>query len=544
MDMRCPIVLALLSSLAACGGSSNSSSMSSTPMGEVVAGADAYTVYVDPSGLSNSDLLDVLANDTSSSGGTLSLVGVTGPAHGSAVVQAVCGVQEAVLGVPPPRPCIAYLSTPGFIGVDQFTYTVQDSNGHTATGQITVTIMDHFVLQGRVLAPAGSISATQVGLLGHDERTPIATDGTFALSLPVGTTDQTLIADAPNADPSFVARLGATGSRLPDLSGNGPVEPVELRLNGFSTALYAVMTEPGDPSLPAYFEGEALDWPDILDRATLIQLALEAGGVSAALPSPLVIATDADVRAQLRARFGDAAIAQREQALLDDADQLPLMTSPPQQVIAYAQDLGAWGDVVLVRLTGAGTGSYVTAYGGGTAGWQTADGLTTVTPTSGPADIGPFAFRLIGIDGDISFGVSLRSNGRLGTQLWNGEQAPQLFVSSNPAGLQDASFSVVSRYAVNGTVHQVPVCFLPAGADAPFSYTLGFHQDTTGIILGSAAPFEWLQSSVLSVRYGDGSVATYITTARFVDNSLRVIADETFPSGDEVLCAGRDVQQF
>ena len=251
MDMRCPIVLGLLSLLAGCGGSSNSSSMPSTPMGEVVAGADAYTVYVAPNGLSNSDLLDVLANDTSSSGGTLSLVGVTSPAHGSAVVQAVCGVQEAVLGVPPPRPCVAYLSTPGFVGVDEFTYTVQGSSGHTAAGQVTVTVMDHFVLQGRVLAPAGSISATQVGLLGHAERVPIATDGTFALPLPVGTTDQTLIADAPNGEPSFVAQLGSTGSPLPDLSGNGPVEPVELRLNGFSTALYAVMTEPGDPSHPA-----------------------------------------------------------------------------------------------------------------------------------------------------------------------------------------------------------------------------------------------------------------------------------------------------
>ena len=61
---------------------------------------------------------------------------------------------------------------------------------------------------------------------------------------------------------------------------------------------------------------------------------------------------------------------------------------------------------------------------------------------------------------------------------------------------------------------------------------------------GPRAPFDWLQSSVLSVRYADGSLATYITVARFVDNSLRVIADETFPSGDEVLCAGRDVQQF
>lgn len=544
MDMRCPIALALFSLLAACGGSSNSSSMSSPPMDEIVAGADSYTVYVAPNGLANSGDLDVLANDTSSTGSTLSLVGVTAPAHGSAVVQSACGVQEAVVGLPTPRPCIVYLPTTGFVGVDQFTYTVQDQSGLTGTGQVAVTVMDHFVLQGRVLAPAGSISATQVGLQGHSERAPIASDGTFALSLPVGTTDQTLIADAPNAQPSFVARLGATGSRLPDLSGNGPVEPVELRLNGFSTALYAVMTEPGDPSLPAYFEGEALNWPDILDRATLIQLALEAGGVSAALPAPLVIATDVDVRAQLRARFGDAVITQREQALLDDGDQLPLMTAPPQQIIAYAQDVGAWGDVVLVRLTGASTGSYVTAYGAGSASWQTANGLTTVTPTGGPSDIGPFAFRLIGIDGDIEFGVSLRSNGRLGTQLWNGERAPELFAATNPAGLQDASFSVVSRYAVNGTVHQVPICFLPAGADAPFSYTLGFHQDTTGTVLGSGAPFAWLQSSVLSVQYADTSLATYITTARFVDNSLRVIADETLPSGDEILCAGRDVQQF
>ena len=45
------------------------------------------------------------------------------------------------------------------------------------------------------------------------------------------------------------------------------------------------------------------------------------------------------------------------------------------------------------------------------------------------------------------------------------------------------------------------------------------------------------------MRYEDDMIATYIATAQFADRTMRVIADESFSGGEELLCAGRDVLQ-
>ncbi|MEV6344439.1 Ig-like domain-containing protein [Actinoplanes sp. NPDC051851] len=69
--------------------------------------------------------IDVLANDTDPEGETLTLVSVTTPQHGSAVV---------VNGK------VRYTPAKGFSGTDTFTYTVRDSSGNTAIETVSVRV--------------------------------------------------------------------------------------------------------------------------------------------------------------------------------------------------------------------------------------------------------------------------------------------------------------------------------------------------------------------------------------------------------------------
>ena len=69
--------------------------------------------------------IDVLANDTSSIPAPLSLVSVTQPAHGTAVIQGTA---------------VLYTPEADFCGLDVFTYTVTDGGG-TDTGVVTVQVV-------------------------------------------------------------------------------------------------------------------------------------------------------------------------------------------------------------------------------------------------------------------------------------------------------------------------------------------------------------------------------------------------------------------
>jgi hypothetical protein len=67
----------------------------------------------------------VLANDTDPDGDTLTVTGVTQPADGSAVVNG--------------DGTITYTPDPGFVGTDDFTYSISDGTS-TSTARVTVTV--------------------------------------------------------------------------------------------------------------------------------------------------------------------------------------------------------------------------------------------------------------------------------------------------------------------------------------------------------------------------------------------------------------------
>ena len=71
--------------------------------------------------------IDVLANDSDPNGDTLTVVEVSAPAHGTAVVAAAGTVE--------------YTPEPDFHGTDRFTYVVGDGSGLTARAAVEVTVL-------------------------------------------------------------------------------------------------------------------------------------------------------------------------------------------------------------------------------------------------------------------------------------------------------------------------------------------------------------------------------------------------------------------
>jgi hypothetical protein len=70
--------------------------------------------------------LDVLANDTDPDGDSLSLTGVTAPAHGTAALN---------------NGKVDYSPATNYYGADSFDYTISDGNGGTDTGTVNVTVL-------------------------------------------------------------------------------------------------------------------------------------------------------------------------------------------------------------------------------------------------------------------------------------------------------------------------------------------------------------------------------------------------------------------
>ena len=89
--------------------------------------------------------IDVLAND---SGDSLTIVGHTQPAHGSLTLEA--------------DQTFTYLPDPGFAGVDGFSYTVEDAAGATATGTVTISVLDPN--EDPVAAPDAAATAAGVAV--------------------------------------------------------------------------------------------------------------------------------------------------------------------------------------------------------------------------------------------------------------------------------------------------------------------------------------------------------------------------------------------
>lgn len=76
--------------------------------------------------MNQTQILNVLANDTDPNGDSLSVSTITGPQHGTAVRNA--------------DGTVTYTPATSYVGSDSFTYTVSDGQGGTATASVSITV--------------------------------------------------------------------------------------------------------------------------------------------------------------------------------------------------------------------------------------------------------------------------------------------------------------------------------------------------------------------------------------------------------------------
>jgi hypothetical protein len=128
-----------------------------------VAHDDAVTVPANlPSSTNSGTPIDVLANDT---GRQLQVTAVTQPAHGN--------VQLTAGSLPVYQPNLNY------VGPDEFTYTITDGKGQTASASVSITVVDTTALlvQDQTATVPENGGPVGIDLLAHDTGTHLFVTG-------------------------------------------------------------------------------------------------------------------------------------------------------------------------------------------------------------------------------------------------------------------------------------------------------------------------------------------------------------------------------
>lgn len=283
--LKLPTRLALIISmalLAACGGGGGGTEAppASVPAPVPVpsAIADAFSTRA-----GGSAQFAVLDNDTVSNGGTLSLVSVTSPAHGTASIAGNL---------------INYAPSPGFVGADTFSYTVRAGSGTgTSTASVAVQVNGELTLAGKVVgAGAGAHIVVTVGQQTFDG----TADATGNFSVPVvarsGTDMVSMTATGAGARSLIkLASLAGDVNAVTAAGGSdGIVTTAELpamTVSSVSTAWYAQLRSLAGGALPstqAELENLSTLVPTakLLDQAAVIQAltVLDAATYSAMVP--------------------------------------------------------------------------------------------------------------------------------------------------------------------------------------------------------------------------------------------------------------------
>lgn len=302
----CALIAAI--GVAGCGGGADGASEAPVPTAQ----ADTYA------GVSwnKAQTLDVLVNDTISNSGTLKLISVTTPNHGTAQID---GNR------------ITYTPAAGFFGQDSFTYSVKDAGDGTSTSTATVslTVTAEMTFKGKATdAPLANANITvKVGTKTYTA----VTDATGNYSLPItsDSPDHFISIEAQGTGPqSHVKLVSLVGDSQRTTAAAGadatltPSELVGVNVTNVTTALYAQVAKINNGAVPT--TQSALDSAasqvgadELLQMAGMIKLVAESiGGIT--LPSgttdTLALVTNANTYTQ----FANS-VVQQSPALLADA---------------------------------------------------------------------------------------------------------------------------------------------------------------------------------------------------------------------------------
>ena len=216
---------------------------------------------------------DVLANDTSSRG-TISLVSVTQPAHGS--VEIASGK-------------LVYMPAAGYFGADSLTYTARaDDGGVTATANVALTVEAQVVVKGTASdAPLPSAKITlQVG--GRAVTVTADANGRYEATVRSASGDASVRIDAVGAGSQSGVRLrslvGDMSTLLASATGGQVTSTAlgRLDVSHHSTAASALAVQANggaEPASTAQLE-EALARVkpgDLLDMAALVKRVVDGG---------------------------------------------------------------------------------------------------------------------------------------------------------------------------------------------------------------------------------------------------------------------------
>jgi len=149
-------------------------------------------------------LIDVLANDSDPDGDTISLVSLTAPTNGSAVI--VNGQIE-------------YTPQASYIGADTFTYTIEDSFAAQATASVYVDVVGSGPPNDMVAIPGGTFEMGDHAGVGSSDERPIHSVTLDAFFMDKYEVSNTKFADFLNnstvtVSGSDVYQVGGAGQRI------------------------------------------------------------------------------------------------------------------------------------------------------------------------------------------------------------------------------------------------------------------------------------------------------------------------------------------
>jgi len=203
--------------------------------------------------------VDVLGNDSDVDGDSLTVTGVSDPAHGTAVING--------------DGTVSYTPDAGYYGLDQFSYTISDGKGGTSTGTVNITV-NRSVSSVYVLTtvskngPAAGETITLTFKLGNNG--PDAADGVvFTYVVPEGMEFVSLDSESGYPEPVYDPATRTVTWNLGNLPEIDPWLKVNLKVikAGNFSINPAVTTQTYDPTLEDSIQGATLNAVDAADTS-------------------------------------------------------------------------------------------------------------------------------------------------------------------------------------------------------------------------------------------------------------------------------------
>lgn len=408
-----PLVLAAVLSgfLAACGGGGE-------PASPATASAVSDTATLP---WNASATVDVLGND-SASRGSLEIVAVTPPAHGSALIS---GGK------------IVYTPQAGYFGEDRVSYTARATEGGaTASADLTLTVNAALQLKGRLgtQAMAGATVSIAIG----DRSVVVGADATGAYSAAIGTARPaemiTITASGAGANSRVrLTSLAGDAATLASMAAEGGVLSAErvpaINVSPQSTALAALIVEAHGGKAPAdmaTLQSLMFGQPPqrVIDLATVIGLVADHGlalpdGVADTLAlikqpaSPALLAllkVEAESLTWHEERYLAARAVIVSSAALSGAPALASLRAEDRAYVAAFRATNPWGGL-FVSYRPDGTATVAAQSGVHTATWKIAGGVIRIAlaqPLSTLwSDQNPYSFEVVNYRDDAT-GLEIR----------------------------------------------------------------------------------------------------------------------------------------